>query len=160
MAAFVVAKRDTAENRERVVERRVFFPHILIYFEWMLFWMSEKHIMRTYRLPSHAIFNLLQEIKDDLEPSTRSHATPALSKLLANLHFLLASGSFRWLFYSLFATKLIFAALGTLRWSICRLNEMLHLCSFICALLVNHQQKLPFPSALFWNCVLMLICPV
>ncbi len=102
MDAFVVAKRDTAENRERVVERRVFFPHILIYFEWMLFWMSEEHIMRTYRLPSHAIFNLLQEIKDDLEPSTRSHATPALSKLLANLHFLLASGSFQSTVTSLF----------------------------------------------------------
>ncbi len=32
--------------------------------------------MRTYRLASHVIFNLLQEIKDDLEPSTRSHAIP------------------------------------------------------------------------------------
>ncbi len=29
--------------------------------------MPEEHIIQTYRLPSHIIFNLLQEIKDDLE---------------------------------------------------------------------------------------------
>ncbi len=40
--------------------------------------MPEEHIIRTYRLPSHVIFNLLQEIKDDLKPSTRSHAIPGL----------------------------------------------------------------------------------
>ncbi len=75
-------------------------------------------------LPSHVIFNLLQEIKDDLEPSTRSHALPGLSKHLANLHFL-ASGSFRCtvaplFLYSLFATTLICAVLGILRWSVCK----------------------------------------
>ncbi len=46
-----------------------------------------------YCLPSHVIFNYLQKIKDDLEPSTRSHAITGLSKLLAKLHFL-ASVSF------------------------------------------------------------------
>ncbi len=86
--------------------------------------MPEEHIIRTYSLPSHVIFNLLQEIKDDLEPSTRSHAIPSLSKLHATLHFL-ASGSFQCtvasLFLnSLFATTLICAALGILRWSICK----------------------------------------
>ncbi len=65
-----------------------------------------------------------QEIKDDLEPSTRSHAIPALSKLIANLHFL-ASGSFQHtvaslFIFSLFATTLIYAVLGILRWSICK----------------------------------------
>ncbi len=47
------------------------------------------------------IFNLLQIIKDDFEPSSRSHTIPALSKLLANLHFL-ASGSFQCTVASLF----------------------------------------------------------
>ncbi len=70
-------------------------------------------------------FNLLQEIKDDLEPSS-SHAIPCLSKLLqlATLHFL-ASGFFQRtvafsLLYCLFATTLICAALDILRWSICK----------------------------------------
>ncbi len=86
--------------------------------------MPEEHIIRTYRLPSHVIFNLLQEIKDDLEPSTRSHAIPGLSKLLATVHFL-ASGSFQYtvaslFLYSLFVTALICAALSILRWSICK----------------------------------------
>ncbi len=63
--------------------------------------MPEEHIMRTHLLPSHVIFNLLQEIKDDLEPSTRSRAIPGLSKLLANLHCL-ASGSFQRTMASLF----------------------------------------------------------
>ncbi len=43
-----------------------------------LFGMPEEHIIRTHRLPDHAIFNLLQEMKDVLEPSTRSHTIPAL----------------------------------------------------------------------------------
>ncbi len=86
--------------------------------------MSEEHIIRTHCLPSHVIFNLLQKIKDDLDPSTRSHAIQGLSKLIANLHFL-ASGSFQravasLFIYSLFATTLICAALGILHWSICK----------------------------------------
>ncbi len=76
-------------------------------------------------MSSHVIFYLLQEIKD-LEPSTSSHAIPALSKPLVTLH-LLTSGSFQrtvaYLFiYSLFATTLICAALGILHWSICKLD--------------------------------------
>ncbi len=63
--------------------------------------MPEQHIIRTYNLPSHVIFNLLQEIKDDLEPSTRRHIIPGLSELLATLNFL-ASGSFQCTVASLF----------------------------------------------------------
>ncbi len=80
ITVIIVARRRHAENRERVVERRGFFPRT--------FRKQEEHIVQTYRLPSHVIFNLLQEIKDNLEPPTGSHAIPALSKLLANLHFL------------------------------------------------------------------------
>ncbi len=46
-------------------------------------------------------FHLFQELKDDLEPSARSHAIPGLSKLLANLHFL-TSGFFKRTVASLF----------------------------------------------------------
>ncbi len=115
MAAIIVAVGgDTAEIRERVVEVRGFFPHE--------FWTPEEHIIRTYRLPSHVIFNLLQELKDNLGPSTRSHRIPGLSKLPANLHFL-PSSSFQRTVASLFLTTLfmlmlICAALGILRWSI------------------------------------------
>ncbi len=68
-----VAKRCTAENRKRVVEERGFFliarrTHYL------------QIIQINYYLSNY--FNLLQEIKDGLEPSTRSHTIPALSKLL------------------------------------------------------------------------------
>ncbi len=136
---------------------RVFYTHN------NLFGIPEEHISRTYCLPSHVIFHLLQEIKDDFEPSTRSHAIPGLSKLLATLHFL-ATGSFQHtmaslFLYSLFATMLICAALGRLYCVGRYVNEMLRLCSFICALL-NHLQKFPRPSALFLNCALALICPV
>ncbi len=108
----------TAENRERMVEGEVFSTCV------HLFWMPEEHIIRTYHLPSHVIFYLVQEI--NFEPSTRSQAIPGLSKLLANLHFL-SSGSFQrtvaFLFlYSLFATTLICAAHGRLHWSICKLD--------------------------------------
>ncbi len=85
-----------------------------------------EHIIRTYNsLPDHVTFNLLQEIKNDLEPPTRSqNKISGLSKLLATLNFL-ASGSFQCtvvslFLYSLFATTLICAALGILRWSICK----------------------------------------
>ncbi len=74
MAAIVVAGGGTAENRERVVEGRSFFSTFI-----NLFGKPDEHIIQKYCLPSHVIFNLLQEIKDDLEPSTRSQAIPALS---------------------------------------------------------------------------------
>ncbi len=61
MAAIIVA-RHTTENRELMLEGEDFFPtHI------NLFGMPEEHIIRIYILTSHVIFNLLQEIKDDLE---------------------------------------------------------------------------------------------
>ncbi len=117
MAAIVVARRR--QIRERMVEGRGFFPHLLIYLECQKNTLSE-------HMPSHVIFNLLQEIKYDLEPSTRRQAIPGLSKLHATLNFL-ASGSFQrtvasLFLYSLFATMLICAALGILRWSICKLD--------------------------------------
>ncbi len=47
-------------RRERIFSTRI-----------NLFGMPEEHIIRTYyRLPSHVILNLLQEIKDNMEPST------------------------------------------------------------------------------------------
>ncbi len=104
MAAIVVDRRKHAPQRTEVHGRRemIFSTRI------NLFGMPEEHIIRTYRLPSHVIFNLLQEIKDALKPSTRSHAIPGLSKLLASLNFL-AFASFQrtvasLFLYSLFAT--------------------------------------------------------
>ncbi len=47
-----------------------------------------EHIIRKYHLPSHDIFNLLQDIKDDFEPSFKSHTIAPLLKLQANLNFL------------------------------------------------------------------------
>ncbi len=116
MAAIVVARRRRRrEQRARGRMERIFSTWI------HLFGMPVEHIIWTYRLPSHVIFKWLQEIKDDLEPSTRSHATPGLSKLLANLHFL-TSGSFNviWLLYFSFATMLICAALDIVCWTICK----------------------------------------
>ncbi len=100
MAAIIVVRRNT-EMRECVVEG------------W------------KYRFPSHVIFNLLQEIKEDLEPSTRSHVIPGLSKLLATSSMFWPPVLFNlpWLIfflYSLFATALIYSALGILRWLICK----------------------------------------
>ncbi len=46
----------------------------------------KEHIIRTYRFPSHVIFYLLQEIKDDFEPTSRSHAIPALTKINLKHH--------------------------------------------------------------------------
>ncbi len=80
--------------------------------------------MRIYLLPSHDILYLLQEIKDTLEPSTRSHAIPGLSRLLANLNFwppiLFNVLLLLYFFIPLFATTLICPALGMLHWSICK----------------------------------------
>ncbi len=113
MAAIVARRRHCRVQRARGRRERIFSTCI------NLFRRQEEHIVQTYRLPSHAIFNLLQEKK-----TTRSHAIPSLSKLLANLNFL-SSGCFQHtvassFLYSLFATTLICAALGILRWSICK----------------------------------------
>ncbi len=45
----------------------------------------------------------------------------------------------------LFATTLICAALGILHWSGRYVNEMLRLCSLICALSVNHPAEISMP---------------
>ncbi len=63
-----------------VKKKKKLFHNILILLDapvW-IYLECQEHIVRTHRLPDHAIFNLLQEIKDDLEPSTRSHAIPAI----------------------------------------------------------------------------------
>ncbi len=73
-AAIVVARRKYRREQREHGRRERTFPQVLIYFV-----MPEEHIIRTYHLPRHVIFNLLQKIKDDLEPSTRSHAIPVLS---------------------------------------------------------------------------------
>ncbi len=147
MAAIIVAWGGTAGNREHVIEGRGFFStHI------NLFWMPED-IIRTYRLPSHVIFNLIQEIKDDLEyQSIKTSSKPSF----------LASGSFQWwlLYFFILYLRLHQFALRLVYCVGQYVNEMLRLCSLICTLLVNHTQKFPLPLALFWNCALALICPV
>ncbi len=115
MAAIIFAwRRHCREQREPGRRMRFFFPHVLIYLECQ--------IIQTYHLPSHVIFNLLQEIKDDLEPKTNRHAMPGLSKLLAPLNFfgLWFFSTASLFLYSLFATMLIFTALCILRWFICK----------------------------------------
>ncbi len=68
----VVRRRLRREHRACCWRERIFSIPI------NLFGMPEEHIIWAYCLPSHFIFNLLQEIKDVLEPSTRSHAIPGL----------------------------------------------------------------------------------
>ncbi len=95
MAAITVSRRRHCRELRACGRRERFFPHVLIYFE-----CQKNTIIWAYHLPSHVIFNLVQEIKDNFEPSTRSHAIPCLSKLI-NLHFL-ASDSFQHTVASLF----------------------------------------------------------
>ena len=60
-----------------------------------IFQLSEPEIIRRYRLTSHAILQLLNQIRDDIEPPTRrSHSIPSVVKLLATLQ-ILVSGSFQ-----------------------------------------------------------------
>ncbi len=135
MAWIIVARTGTAENREKGRRERIFSTRI------HLFWMLEEHIIWTYRLPSHVIFNLLQEIKVDLKPSTRSHAIPALSKLLVFFGFRFSGFVASLFLYPLFASNLCCA------WYYCigrYVNEMF----------------IPLPSALLWTCALVLICSV
>lgn len=89
MAAALFARRRARRQRERQRKERIFHQRIT------LFQMPESDVIKLYRLPSHVILSLLDEIKDDMEPRTkRSHAIPGLTKLLAALH-LLSSGSFQ-----------------------------------------------------------------
>ena len=86
MAAVIRARR---RHRQRRRAQRIFGTRIT------LFELSEQEIITRYRLSSHAILELLEQIKDDIESSTqRSHSIPAVVKLLATLQFL-ASGSFQ-----------------------------------------------------------------
>ncbi len=81
MSAVIVAGGVT-QRTERIVSTRI---NLLV--------MPEEHIIRTHSsLSSHVIFNLLQEIKDDLDPQL-GVTQYQLHLNLANLHFL-ASGSF------------------------------------------------------------------
>ncbi len=111
MAAVIVARGGTAENREKGRRERI-FPHVWIYFEYQKKTLF-KHIV-------------IQEIKDDLEPSTRSHAIPALLKpsFFGLRFFSTYCGFFISLFFISDYTNLRCA------WYI---DEMLRLCSLICA---------------------------
>uniref|UniRef100_A0A3B4VLK6 DDE Tnp4 domain-containing protein n=1 Tax=Seriola dumerili TaxID=41447 RepID=A0A3B4VLK6_SERDU len=87
MAAVIVARRRRRHDRQR--RERIFSVRVT------LFGMAEEKIIETYRLSGDAILELLREVGTDLDPVTRrSHAVPAMAKLLATLHFL-ASGSFQ-----------------------------------------------------------------
>ena len=86
MAAVVRARR---RHRQRQRAKIIFSTRIT------LFQLSEPEIIRRYRLTSHAILQLLNQIRDDIEPPTRrSHSIPSVVKLLATLQ-ILASGSFQ-----------------------------------------------------------------
>ncbi|XP_030071483.1 putative nuclease HARBI1 [Microcaecilia unicolor] len=57
--------------------------------------MSDRRIVDDYRLSRTAIYELYQEIRDDIDPTTvRSHAVPGLVKLLVVLQFF-ATGTFQ-----------------------------------------------------------------
>lgn len=56
---------------------------------------KEENVRTFNRLPSYVILELLDDLKDDLQPnSKRSHAILAITKLLSMLDFL-ASGPFQ-----------------------------------------------------------------
>jgi len=79
MAAVIVARRrhrnEARRRRERIFSLRV-----------NIFGMNEETIIKTYRLSSIAILELLGELRMDLEPATRrTHAIPDITKLLATL---------------------------------------------------------------------------
>ena len=82
-------KRARRRHRQRQRTERIFPTRIT------LFQLSEPEIIRRYRLTSHAILQLLNEIRNNIEPPTRrSHSIPSVVKLLATLQ-ILASGSFQ-----------------------------------------------------------------
>ncbi len=81
MAAITVARRQRRGQRACGRRERIFPPHVFIYCE------HQKNTLSEHRLPSHVIFYLLQDIKDEFEHSTRIHAIPARSKLLASSAF-------------------------------------------------------------------------
>ncbi len=68
--------RSYRRESRGVVEGRGFFPHIIL---------NARRTHYPYCLPSHDIFNYLQKIKDDLEPSTRSNNRSI--KISSKAHF-------------------------------------------------------------------------
>ncbi len=89
MAAIIVARTGTAENREKGRRERILSTCIIL------------NARRIHYLNILFAKPFASENKDDLEALTRSHTIPALSKLQANLHFW-ASGSFQHTVASLF----------------------------------------------------------
>lgn len=88
MAAVTVVRRRHNKRHHR---EQIFSAHINI------FGMTEEKITDTYRLPNNTFLELLDELRDDLEPVTkRNHLTPYClwQKLVATFCFL-ASGSFQ-----------------------------------------------------------------
>ncbi len=73
MAAIIVASRR--HRRDCGVEGRGFFFAHVTYLE------CKKNMKISFAKPCY--FYLLQEIKDNLEPSTKSHLIPGLLKILA-----------------------------------------------------------------------------
>ncbi len=64
MAAVIVARRRNRNNEQRRRER-IFLVRVSI------FGMTEEKIIQTYRLTSHAILELLNDLQADLEPTTK-----------------------------------------------------------------------------------------
>ncbi len=48
MAVIIVARGGTAENRERVVEGRGFYPHVFIYLEFQKNTLSEHRFIKSF----------------------------------------------------------------------------------------------------------------
>lgn len=73
-----------ALRRERVYRDPLDLIHI-----------SDQELIRKYRFPRHEIINMVQELEPLLQRKTsRSHAIPVITQILATLRFL-ASGSFQ-----------------------------------------------------------------
>lgn len=126
MAALIQAGRQRLRQRGPPAER-IFHTRV------SLFNLSERKIVKRYRLSSHAIIDLLGEIEDDLQPSTqRSHAIPAVVKLLSTLQFL-ATGSFQ---------TVVGVCAGISQTSFCRL-----LPEVLDALLKRTPQYIKFPTS-------------
>ncbi len=101
MAAIIVARRHQGAHGRKM---RIFLMRIILNARRTHF-----IICISFATQCYFFFYLFQELKDDLEPSTRSHAIPGLSKLLANLHFLTSVFFFISLFFiCVYANRLIY----------------------------------------------------
>ncbi|XP_029446812.1 putative nuclease HARBI1 [Rhinatrema bivittatum] len=92
------AQRLQEAQRDKVVcaqDRAIGRPGRIIRPRTTLFGMSERDVVRTYRLSSRAILFLYEDLCCDLEPlANRHHAVPGLTKLLGALKFF-GTGSFQ-----------------------------------------------------------------